>query len=503
MQVIGHEMRTPMILREALKQIPGLDWSGGTDDSIWGISYDSRSVQRGDLFVAIKGEKTDGALFVTGAIERGAVAVASERKLDPEPGVVHILVPDSRKFLAEISRIFYQDPSSKLKLVAVTGTNGKTTTSCLMDSIYRQAGISSCLAGTLGMKIGNQSFPSARTTPESPDLLKFIRDAVTEGCTHGVLEISSHSLSLKRVYGTKFTAGVFMNLTRDHLDFHGDLESYFRAKQLLFSAENRNQIETAVINVDDPYGNRLGSMVRCPVLSFGFSTSADIRVLECQSHTDHTNLILATPAGKVEFYAHLIGRPNIYNIMAAVGAACSLDIDLESVCRGVEVLRQVPGRMERIDAGQDFAVIVDYAHSPDALESLLTTVGQLPQAKLLTVFGCGGDRDRTKRPVMGEIAANRSDVVFATSDNPRSEDPLGILKEIETGLRRGPASYNIIPDRRMAIESAILMAQKGDIVVIAGKGHEDYQIIGSRIIEFDDRKVALDLIRERLKSNGA
>ncbi len=489
-----------MIVREALKQIPGIDWSGKIDTNICGISYDSRSVKKGDLFVAIKGEKTDGALFVKDAIERGAVAVASEGRLDPELKVASFVIPDARKFLAEISRIFYRDPASELKLVAITGTNGKTTSSCLMDSIYRQAGFCSCHAGTLGMKIEDQCLPSDRTTAEAPDLLRFLRTAVAKGCTHGVLEVSSHSLALKRVYGTKFATGVFMNLTRDHLDFHRDLESYFQAKQLLFSSENGNQIETAIINADDPYGNRLESMVRCSVLRFGFSQSADIHVLDCQSDMDYSNLTLATPSGKSEFHVCLIGRPNIYNIMAAVGAACSLGIDPEQIRRGVEALKQVPGRMEQVDGGQDFTVIVDYAHSPDALENLLTIVSQLPHEKLLTVFGCGGDRDKTKRPVMGEIAANRSDIVFATSDNPRSEDPLVILKEIETGLRRGPASYNIIPDRRLAIESAISMARKGDIVVIAGKGHEDYQIIGSRTIEFDDRKIALGLIRKHLKA---
>lgn len=485
-----------MILREALEKIHGIDWSGGIEADIGGIAYDSRSVHNGDLFVAIKGEKTDGVLFVADAIERGAAAVALERKLDPEPTVPSFVVPDARKFLAEISRIFYQDPASKLKLAAITGTNGKTTAACLMDSIYRQAGIRSCLAGTLGMRIGDQSFPSDRTTSESPDLLRFLRNAVMEGCTHGALEVSSHSLALKRVYATKFCTGVFMNLTSDHLDFHRDMEGYFRAKQLLFSAENRNQIETAVINIDDPHGNRLESMVQCPVLRFGFSTSADIRALDCQYEADHTRLTLATPSGEIEFHVNLIGRPNIYNIMAAVGAACSLGIDLQGIRQGVEALKEVPGRLEPVDGGQDFMVIVDYAHSPDALENLLTIVGQLPHEKVFTVFGCGGDRDRTKRPVMGEIAGNMSDIVFATSDNPRSEDPIKILKEIETGLRRGAAPYNIIPDRHLAIESAICMARKGDIVVIAGKGHEDYQIVANRVIPFDDRKVARDVIRK-------
>jgi len=503
LKVIGPEMNTRMRLREALEQIPRLDWNEETDVDIGGISYDSRSVRKGDLFVAIKGERTDGALFVKDAIERGAVAVASERKLDPEPGAAGFIVPDARQFLAEISRIFYRDPASRLKLVAVTGTNGKTTTACLMSSIYSQAGIRSCLAGTLGMTIGDQSFQSERTTPEASDLLRFLQTAVETGCTHGALEVSSHSLSLKRVYGTKFAVGVFMNLTCDHLDFHKDMESYFRAKQLLFTDQNGNRIDTAVINTDDPYGNRLEGLVRCPVLRFGFGDSADIRVLDYRGSTDHTDLILATPAGKAELHADLIGRPNVYNIMAAVAAACCLGIDPEEICRGVEALKQVPGRMERVDGGQNYTVIVDYAHSPDALENLLSTVARLPHAKILTVFGCGGDRDRTKRPIMGEIAANGSDIVFATSDNPRSEDPLGILKEIETGLRRGPAPHNIIPDRRLAIESAISMAQEGDIVVIAGKGHEDYQIIGTRIIPFDDRRISLDVIRERLASKEA
>jgi UDP-N-acetylmuramoyl-L-alanyl-D-glutamate--2,6-diaminopimelate ligase len=421
-----------------------------------------------------------------------------ERKLDPEPDVPSFIVPDARKFLAEISRIFYQDPASRLKLAAITGTNGKTTTAFLMDSIYRQAGIRSCLAGTLGMKIGDKKFPSDRTTSESPDLLRFLRNAVMEGCTHGALEVSSHSLVLKRVYATKFCTGIFMNLTPEHLDFHRDIETYFQAKQLLFSDENGNQIETAVINTDDPHGNRLKSMVSCPVLSFGFSESADIRAMDCQYEAEHTNLTLATPSGKIELHASLIGRPNIYNIMAAVGAACSLGIDIEGIRRGIEALNQVPGRLEPVNEGQDYSVVVDYAHSPDALENLLTIVRRLPHEKLYTVFGCGGDRDSTKRPVMGEIAGNMSDIVFATSDNPRSEDPIKILKEIEKGLRRGPAPYNIIPDRHLAIESAICMARKGDIVVIAGKGHEDYQIVGNRVVPFDDRKVAREVIRECL-----
>lgn len=487
-----------MLLGKALDQMPGVQRTGGRDVEIYGVSYDSRSVQKGDLFVAIKGEKSDGARFIPQAIERGAVAVASETKVEPEPDAAAVIVPDARRFLAEISRVFYEDPAKRLKLVAITGTNGKTTTTYLMESIYRHARIRSCLAGTVGMKIGSRSFPSAHTTPESSDLTKFLGQAVGEGCTHGALEVSSHSLVLQRVFGTRFKVGVFMNLTRDHLDFHKDMESYFRAKQLLFSAENENRVEAAVINTDDPYGKRLEGMVDCEVVSFGFNQDARIRVLAYQSRVDGTDLTLRTPAGDTSYQLHLIGRPNIYNVMAATGAALSLGIDPDEIRNGVEGLEGVPGRVQRVDEGQDFTVVIDYAHSPDALENLLDTVSQLPHEKLITVFGCGGERDKTKRPIMGEIAVRMSDLALATSDNPRSEDPLEILREIEAGMHRGRAPYKIIPDRRNAIGTAISTARKGDVVVIAGKGHEDYQILGDRTIHFDDREVAGELIHALL-----
>jgi UDP-N-acetylmuramoyl-L-alanyl-D-glutamate--2,6-diaminopimelate ligase len=486
-----------MLLSELLIQISGIDWNG-PDVRIRGIAYDSRLVQTGDLFVAIKGEKTDGALFVGQAISRGAAAIASESSLEAPASIATVTVPDARKFLAESARIFYGDPSSKLKLVGITGTNGKTTTSYLMNSLFNRAGINSCLVGTIGMKIGDASYPSKHTTPEASDLMRFLSRALTQGCTHGAMEVSSHSLALKRVFGVKFAAGVFMNLTQDHLDYHKDMESYFQAKVLLFSHENGNRIESAVINVDDPYGERLTKMVPCPVVSFGFNSTADIHVVEFHSQTERSELILATPAGKCEFHLHLIGRPNASNIMAATGAALSLGLSLEAIRKGIEALTGVPGRLEIVNAGQDFSVIVDYAHTPDALENLLKTVLQLPHERIITVFGCGGDRDRTKRPIMGEIAVGMSDFVIATSDNPRSEDPLDILKEIESGMKKGSAPYRMLPDRRQAIEAAISMARKGDALVIAGKGHEDYQIIGKSTLPFDDRRVAAELIKERL-----
>jgi UDP-N-acetylmuramoyl-L-alanyl-D-glutamate--2,6-diaminopimelate ligase len=311
------------------------------------------------------------------------------------------------------------------------------------------------------------------------------------------MEVSSHSLSLKRVFGVKFAVGIFMNLTQDHLDFHRDMESYFQAKELLFSGENGNQVESAVINIDDPYGERLANQLAGRVVRFGFNKPAEIHVNEFHSHATGSKLILATPAGEMEFHMQLIGRPNAYNIMAAAGAALCLGLNPDEIRKGIEALTGVPGRLELVNAGQDFSVIVDYAHSPDALENLLKTVSQLPHSRVISVFGCGGDRDRTKRPIMGEIATSMSDFVIATSDNPRSEDPLDILKEIESGLRRGSALYRIAPDRRQAIDAAISMADKGDVIVIAGKGHEDYQIIGDQIIPFDDREVAKELIQKR------
>jgi UDP-N-acetylmuramoyl-L-alanyl-D-glutamate--2,6-diaminopimelate ligase len=351
--------------------------------------------------------------------------------------------------------------------------------------------------GTIEKRIGDERYTSNYTTPEAPDVASFFHQAIQRGCTHGVLEVSSHALQLRRVYGAKFTIGVFTNLSHDHLDFHQDMESYYQAKKMLFTPENGNGLEIAFINSDDPYGRRLADEIKVPVVTFGFHPSADIHVKEWESRLDGTDIALDTPEGDIAFHSKLIGRPNAYNIMAAAGVSLGLGLTKEHVRVGIEALAGVPGRMERVDAGQDYLVIVDYAHSPASLENLLETARQLPHRKIITVFGCGGDRDRAKRPVMGEIAARLSDVVFATSDNPRSEDPQAILKEIEPGLRQGTATYKIKPDRRIAIQAAINTAGTDDIVVIAGKGHETYQLIDGRKFPFDDRAVAKEIIRSR------
>lgn len=485
-----------MTLQELLDKIPGITLDGDHRVPILGVSYDSRQVKAGHLFVALKGAKTDGVLFVEEAIARGAIALAADHVLASPPGIPTLKIQDARRFLAEASLVIYQDPASHLQLVAITGTNGKTTTSCLVDAIFRRAGLRSCLIGTLGMRIGNQPFPSSHTTPEASDLTAFLSQARLSGCTHGALEVSSHALVLKRVFGTRFVVGVFSNLTPEHLDFHHDMESYYRAKRLLFAPEGGNGIKTAVINTDDPFGRRLAAEVRVPVVRYGFDPVAEIHVLDSRTGINGTKLRLATPGGELAIDTHLVGRPNIYNIMAAAGATLSLGMDPCWVQQGIESLDGVPGRLEPVRGGQEFTVIVDYAHTPDALEKLLETVRQLARGRMITVFGCGGDRDRKKRPLMGEIAARLSDVVVATSDNPRSEDPLQILLEIEPGLRLGPAPYVLQPDRREAIRSALAQARKEDVVIIAGKGHEDYQVVGTQVFPFDDRAVAQELIHE-------
>ena len=353
-----------MILKNAIRMIPGIEYAGNMDISIGGIACNSRLARSGDLFVAVKGEKTDGALYIAEAVANGAVAVASERPPDGGLAIPQIQVKDARKFLAEISHAFYQSPCAELKLAAVTGTKGKTTTVWLIDSIFAQSGLASCLMGTIEMRIRNERLDSVHTTPEAPDIDRFFRNAVERGCTHGALEVSSHALALKRVYGAKFTVGVFTNLSHDHLDFHGNLETYYQAKKTLFTPENENGIEAAVINIDDPHGRRLADELRIPVTTFGFHASADIRVKDWQSRLDGTDLILDTPGREIVFHSRLVGRTNAYNIMAATGAALGLEMTGDQIRAGIEALRGVPGRMERVDCGQDFLIVVDYAHTP-------------------------------------------------------------------------------------------------------------------------------------------
>ncbi len=483
-----------MLLHQLLEGLPGTSMTANAAVRITGITHDSRRVEPGFLFVAIRGANADGSRFIGEAFSRGAAAVASESAPGPSPAGPVIEVGDARAFLAAAAARFYGYPTRRLKLAAVTGTNGKTTTAFLVDAILRSAGLKPVLAGTIGMRAAGEFVPNPHTTPEAPDLMRFLKEAADEGCTHGVMEVSSHALAMKRVLGAKFAAAIFCNLTPEHLDFHGDMETYYQAKRLLFVPEGGNDVRTAIVNTDDAYGRRLARETACAVLRFGESESADIRLMEARYETSGSTLRLRTPRGEVQLQTRLVGRPNGYNILAAAGASLAMGIDLAAIRDGIERLDGIPGRMEKVEAGQRFTVIVDYAHTPDALEKLLETLRSLPHGRIITVFGCGGDRDREKRPVMGRIAGRLSQLVIATSDNPRSENPLRILEQIESGLRQGSAEFQLVPDRRQAIERALAAARANDVVVIAGKGHETQQIAGGRTIPFDDRLVAAQIL---------
>jgi UDP-N-acetylmuramoyl-L-alanyl-D-glutamate--2,6-diaminopimelate ligase len=458
-------------------------------------THDSRSVPAGSLFVAIRGLVTDGNRFVESALKKGAVAIVSEDP--PLPGIPWLKVPDARVALARLSAALLDHPAAALELVGVTGTNGKTTTACLIDAALRAAGHRVGLVGTLHYRIGDRIAEAVRTTPESSDLQRLLAEMRDERCSHAVLEVSSHSLVLERVHGCAFRVAVFTNLTRDHLDFHGDMDAYFAAKRVLFERWLRHD-GVAVLNAEDPLFAELRAATRGRVLSYGIEVEADLRADAVELGISGTRFRARTPAGSVDIETALVGRFNVQNLLAALGAALALELPLDQVVTGLRAMRGVPGRMERVDAGQDFTVIVDYAHTDDALRNLLETVRALRPHRVISVFGCGGDRDRTKRPLMGAVAARLSDVVVVTSDNPRSEPPEAILDEIVRGMNGGrKAERHVLVDRREAIGLALELARPGDCVVIAGKGHEGQQVLRDRTAPFDDRQVARQAL-ERL-----
>lgn len=475
---------------------------GCADREIGQIAYDSRKVEGGSLFVAIPGTRDDGHRHVEEAIGRGVVAVVCEKAPSrslhfPASHVTFIQVPDARRALAQLAARFYGHPAERLTLIGITGTNGKTTTAHLVESILKTVGHSVGYIGTLGYRCGDHLEPTGLTTPEAPDLQRILREMAERGASHVVLEVSSHSLTLHRAEGCRFPVGVFTNLTGDHLDFHGTMEEYFSSKQRLFRELG---VEVAVINGDDPWGRSILDGSRARPLTYGLESQADIRAREIRLTQSRLSFTARTPAGEVALESNLIGRHNLYNILAAIGVSHTLGLSGERVQQGVRALKGVPGRFERVEAGQDFAVVVDYAHTDDALRRLLLAARELTPGRLILLFGCGGDRDRSKRPRMGEVAAHGSDYAIITSDNPRSEEPAAILREIECGLREAtstPGHYEVVPDRRQAIQRAISLARSGDTVILAGKGHETYQILKDRVIHFDDREVARQAIEER------
>jgi UDP-N-acetylmuramoyl-L-alanyl-D-glutamate--2,6-diaminopimelate ligase len=480
--------------------LPGAGLTGDGDVPITAVTHDSRKAGPGTLFVAIKGLTADGNQFVETARKKGASAVASEQPA--LPGSPWLQVPDAREALARLSAAVLGEPAKSLQLVGVTGTNGKTTTTYLIDAALRAAGHKVGLLGTVLYRIGDRLADATRTTPEASDLQGLLREMVDAGCSHAVLEVSSHSLELRRVAGLEFKVATFTNLTRDHLDFHGDMDAYFQAKRKLFT-ELVAKDGRSVINADDDRAPDLVAASRAPVWTYGIERPADFRAENVQLALDRTRFRVRSPLGVFEVQTALVGRFNVQNVLAAFASAVAAGVDPEVALRGLATVTGVPGRLERVPGASAFAVIVDYAHTDDALKNLLETVRELAPTRVITVFGCGGDRDRTKRPLMGAVASRLSDVVIVTSDNPRSEPPEAILEEIQRGMNGGrKAERHAIVDRREAIARALEMARPGDAVVIAGKGHETYQVLRDRTVPFDDRQVARDILSRLAVRSG-
>jgi UDP-N-acetylmuramoyl-L-alanyl-D-glutamate--2,6-diaminopimelate ligase len=482
-------------------RLRGAEISGDGGLEITDVSHDSRRSGPGTLFVGIRGLVTDGNDYAEAARKKGAVAICSEEP--PRGEGTWVTVPSAREALALLSAAVLGDPARSLDLVGVTGTNGKTTTTYLIDSALRAAGENVGLLGTVEYRVGNRIAEAVRTTPESSDLQALLREMVDASCRRAVLEVSSHSLALQRVHGLEFRVAVFTNLTRDHLDFHGDMDGYFAAKRTLFEKLLRPDGH-AILNLDDDRAPELARLVRGRVWSYSLEDpKADLFAEDVRLGLDRTRLRARTPAGVLEIESALVGRFNVSNVLAALGAGLALGLPADAVQRGIATLAGVPGRMEKVSAGQDFTVLVDYAHTDDALKNLLETVRGLGPRRVITVFGCGGDRDRSKRPLMGAVAARLSDVVILTSDNPRSEPPEAILDDIRRGIPAARAQDTlVIPDRRDAIARALELGREGVLVVIAGKGHESYQVLRERSVPFDDRQVARDVLARLAGAGG-
>lgn len=478
-----------------------LERIGNQRISISDVTDDSRSVAPGALFVAVKGERVDGHEYLDAAIKQQAGAVVVEQRRNvPVPTVV---VKDSRLALGLLGSRFYGDPSASLRVIGITGTNGKTTTTYVCKSLLESGGRRIGLIGTVAYIVGKQTISASHTTPAAIELQRLFGRMVQEGLGGVVMEVSSHALALDRTAGVEFDVAVFTNLTQDHLDFHATMDDYFSAKLRLFRdlrADGKKRSKRAIINTDDPRSGAVRAACSVPVWTYGIESDADIRAEAVRLSPRGTAFHLATPAGSTAIESTLVGEHNVYNLLAAVGVALHEGMSVEQVRVGIGEVGHVPGRFERVEAGQDFTVVVDYAHTDDALTRLLTAAQALRTGRIITVFGCGGDRDRTKRPKMGKVAVRFSDMVVLTSDNPRTEDPAAILAEVETGVKealmnRPGVEYVLEADRRLAIERAIRAARSGDMVLIAGKGHEDYQIIGTTKHHFDDREVAREAIR--------
>jgi UDP-N-acetylmuramoyl-L-alanyl-D-glutamate--2,6-diaminopimelate ligase len=471
------------------------------DPGVSGVEYDSRQVKPGCVFIAMRGESSDGNRFVDQAIQAGAVAVVTDSEAEkPRPNVGWAVVTNGRRALARVSANFYKKPAERIAITGITGTNGKSTTAFLVESILSAAGRKSALIGTIEYHVAGKVFPAPHTTPEALELNRILSEAVGQGATDAVMEVSSHALAQERVYGVPFEVTVFTNLTRDHLDYHGTMEEYFASKRELFEGCGTDAPRAVITNIDDQAGAKVAEFSRkrsSVVLKYGWERG-DFHAEKVDITTRGTRFDLVTPEEKIAVFSTLIGRVNVYNILAAAGAAYARGCAGQAIAKGIGNLVSVPGRFERVECGQPFTVVVDYAHTDDALRNLTALARELvsnAKGRVLTVFGCGGDRDRKKRPLMGEAAGRGSDFVVLTSDNPRSEDPIAIMNDAVVGLQKTGVKYTVEVDRRKAIVLAIGEARPGDIVLLAGKGHEKVQITRDGSAPFDDLEVARQALR--------
>jgi UDP-N-acetylmuramoyl-L-alanyl-D-glutamate--2,6-diaminopimelate ligase len=460
-----------------------------------GLEYDSRRVQPGFLFFAFSGSRADGRQFAADAVSRGALAVASESPAPHSFPRPWIELEHGRQALALAARNFYRQPDERIALTGITGTNGKTTTSYLIDAILSAAGKTTALVGTIEYHLAGRVLPAVNTTPESLDLHRLLAELESAGGSHATMEVSSHALALGRVYGLHFHTAIFTNLTRDHLDFHHTMEDYFAAKQLLISGAGAPPPAWAVLNRDDEWCRRLEIPRQTQVLWFGLGQGGTVRARHISSNLQGLRFEVQRRKERFMVESPLLGKINVYNILAACCAGMSYGFPAETIAAGIAQCRAVPGRFERIDEGQPFGVVVDYAHTDDALKNTIAVARGVALKRVITLFGCGGDRDRAKRPLMGQAAAENSDCVVLTSDNPRSEDPLAIMNDALVGIRRTDVPHVVEPDRATAIARAIKEARPGDIVILAGKGHETYQVLKDKTIAFDDREVARGVLR--------
>lgn len=478
-------------ISELLKGIDYVMVNGNSDAEVENIQYDSRKINKGDIFVAIEGFSTDGHNFINAALNKGAAAIIVQKNVKVNSGCAVIKVEDSRKALAVAASNFYDNPSKKMKLIGITGTNGKTTSTYMIRAILEAAGYKVGIIGTIANFIGEKKVPAHRTTPESLELHELFKTMVDNGVEYCVMEVSSHSLALNRVYGIKFTSAIFTNLTQDHLDFHKTFEEYFNAKAILF----KNAL-CAVINSDDEYGRRLIDLASGTKVTYAVMAPCDVKAENINMNSRGTEFEIKYGNKLEKVNLMLPGKYNVYNALCAAAVCLHEGINIDQVKKGLSEI-SVPGRCEIVTKNYNlgFEVIVDYAHSPDGLYNILNTVREFTKGRLISVFGCGGDRDKTKRPIMGKIASELSDIAVVTSDNPRSEEPDGIIKDILEGIEKD--NYIVIENRRNAIENAIEIAQPGDVIVVAGKGHEDYQEIKGKTIHFDEREIIREIIESR------